>query len=158
MTIWPPHLKPAACIGCPRHSRGRGFVPGDGPLPARLMVVGEQPGENEVEEGRPFVGRSGREVNDGLGGKEGRAGVYVTNVRKCLGYKGESERDSEASIAHCVAAYLQAELDAAQPEVIAAVGADATRLLAGRADVATITGSVYTRAEAEANAKVEEGE
>ena len=156
MYLWPPHVKPPACSGCPRASRGRGFVPGEIVPGARLAVVGEQPGENEVIEGRPFVGKSGFVLGDGLGGKEGRASTSVTNVRKCLGAKGESEADRDASIAHCAAAYLQAELDAAAPAVICAVGADSSGLLAGRADVSVVTGSVWSRNEAEALAEANE--
>ena len=150
MSLWPSHHKPPACAGCPRAVHSRGFVPGDGPLPSRLIVVGEQPGENEIIEGKPFIGKSGWVLQDGLGGKEGRAHVYVTNVRKCLGSKGESDAVREASIAHCAAAYLQIELDAAQPEMVLAIGADAAHVLGGRGDVSVVSGSVYERAEVDA--------
>lgn len=56
-------------------------VRGDGPIPARLMIIGEAPGENEVREGKPFVGASGQELNRML--QEAnimRSEVYVTNV------------------------------------------------------------------------------
>jgi len=151
MTFWPPNTKPPECAGCPRAKSGRGFVPGEGPERGQidLVVVGEQPGEQEVTEGKPFIGKSGWVLNDGLGGKEGRAGVYVTNVRKCLGKRGESDVVREASIAHCTAAYLQRELDTLQPKVVVAIGADSAHVLAGRGDVSIISGSVYTRDEAE---------
>jgi len=150
MPLWPPHQKTAACVGCPQAARGRGFVPGDGPLPADLMVVVDQPGENDVLEGVAVTGKPGWILQDGLGGKEGRARTYVTNLRKCLAPKGQPPAERAAAIAHCATAYLQWELDDCQPKIVLAIGADSSHVLAGRGDVSVVSGSVYTRAEVDA--------
>lgn len=140
--------KPRECDGCPRFNSGRGFVPGDGPLDARLIVLGEQPGTNEVNEGKPFVGASGYELNRGLGST--RASTYITNVRKCLGAEGESQALRKASIDFCVQAYLSGEFSLLSgARTLLAVGADALDVVCGRRDVMKTHGSTYTRAEVE---------
>jgi len=153
VSLWPPHNRPPACEGCPRNVEGRseGFVPGGGRLDAALAVVGEQPGANEVQEGAPFVGKSGKELNVGLGSL-GRDGAFVTNVRKCLGRGEETAALREASIAHCVAAYLQPEFDALVAcRAVLAVGADALQVVVGPRQMIKWHGAVMTREEADAS-------
>lgn len=101
-----------------------------------------------MREGAPFVGRSGEELNIGLGGN--REGVYITNVRKCLGNEGESSTLREASIAHCTSSYLAAEFaHCVGASTLLVVGADALQVAASRRDVTKCHGSVWSRAEVE---------
>src|SRR5688572_3547442 len=72
-----------ACTACPLYARATQTVFGDGPSRARLMIVGEQPGDEEDREGRPFVGPAGRYLQRCMEevGIE-RRDVYLTNVVK----------------------------------------------------------------------------
>ena len=75
------HRAMAAFDGCPLKATARQACPGEGPIGAPLMFVGEAPGREEDEAGRPFVGRSGRLLNkmiEAIGLK--REEVYITNV------------------------------------------------------------------------------
>lgn len=74
--------KPASCTGCPLYNAP--FVPGDGNPNARLLIIGQCPGPDEVTEGRPFVGASGRILEHAIHkGGNTRAQTFVTNVVKC---------------------------------------------------------------------------
>lgn len=77
-------MKPKECKGCPLYEEGEGFVPGEGPKLADIVLVGEAPGAEEVRTGRPFVGGAGRVLNLLLYcAKLPRSECYVTNVVKC---------------------------------------------------------------------------
>lgn len=128
VSLWPPHVKPAACAGCPHERLGRGFVPGAGDIEtAEVVEVFERPGEEEVAIGEPLVGRTGKVVERASGGWRG---VYRTNVRKCLSDDEDKDR-VEAAIAHCSGAYLMREMTLA---------AKATRLLLGGDEAARAFG------------------
>jgi uracil-DNA glycosylase family 4 len=113
---------------------------------------------------RPFVGKSGKKMDVGVGGS--RDGIFITNVRKCAPPEGkESDEEKAASIAHCVRAYLQPELDAIaaahaaagrKRAVVQVIGADATKLMFGRGNMQKYHGSVFNRGEWEAMAQVAE--
>jgi len=145
-------LLPDRCPGCPLAPTRRGFVPGCGPFDARLVVVGEAPGREEIaaDPPTPFIGPSGRIVRRGLGPQQG-ADAFITNVRKCLPPAEETPEVRAASIAHCGAAYLQPELDRLTAALfVQAVGADAAEVVAGVVSIMEAHGSVFTRAEADA--------
>lgn len=156
--------KPVSCVGCPLYSCGKGYVPGDGPKTARMLVIGEAPGGEEIKVDRPFVGPSGEMLNNGLGG--GRPLVRVENIRRCLPPEGESEATRRASIAHCTRVHLVPELEKL-PEVrsVLLVGADALQWGIGlhaytwknehgtaihEPGIMQYTGSMFERAEADA--------
>jgi DNA polymerase len=125
-------------------------VPGTGRLDAPLCGVGEEPGPNEVREGEPFVGKSGKEVTVSVGSL-GRDGCFLTNVRKCRGLGEESEALRLASIQHCVAAYLQPEFAALTAcRTVLAIGADALEVIVGPRSAIKWHGAVLTREEADA--------
>ena len=115
-----------------------GAVPGEGPSSARLMLVGEQPGDQEDLAGRPFVGPAGQLLDRALAaaGIE-RAQVYVTNAVKHFKYELRGKRrlhkkPAEQEIAACHAWY-ESEVAAVQPALIVALGATAVRAVLGRA-------------------------
>lgn len=103
------------------------FVPAVGPLDASLVVVGEAPGGTEVEEGEPFVGQAGKQLNGALeeAGID-RTAVYVTNVVKVRPPNNRTPHVDEIEAWRPV---LEAELDRVDPAVIVTLGNTATRAL-----------------------------
>jgi DNA polymerase len=109
------------CERCPAlvDSRSR-IVNGTGPIDADVALVGEGPGAQEDQEGEPFVGRSGSVLDDTLleVGLE-RSAVRIVNCVRC---RPPENRDPSADeLANC-RGYLEAELDAVDPEVTVALG------------------------------------
>lgn len=134
------HLREAAggCRGCPLYERATQTVFGEGPAGARLVLVGEQPGDQEDRQGRPFVGPAGRLLDRALeeAGIE-RGDVYVTNAVKHFKFtlrEGGGRRFHQSPGASEITAcrpWLAAELEAVRPEVVVALGAVAGRSLLG---------------------------
>jgi uracil-DNA glycosylase len=134
-----PRLREAAagCRGCHLWEGATQTVFGEGPAKARIVLVGEQPGDREDIEGHPFVGPAGRELDRGLeaAGIERRE-VYLTNVVKHFKYKPRGKRrihqkPNAAEIAAC-RPWLDAELGAVKPEALVCLGATAAQALLGR--------------------------
>lgn len=95
-------------------------VPGSGPLPCDLMFIGEGPGQREDELGLPFVGRSGQFLDELLASiGRSRTDVYVTNVVKC---RPPGNRDPEPNEMAACRAYLDQQIELAQPKVVATLG------------------------------------
>lgn len=103
------------------------FVPGTGPLDADLVVIGEAPGATEVEQGEPFVGQAGSQLDGALeeAGVE-REEIYVTNVVKVRPPNNRSPHVAEIEAWWPV---LEAELDRIDPAVVVTLGNTATRAL-----------------------------
>ncbi|HWH15711.1 MAG TPA: UdgX family uracil-DNA binding protein [Miltoncostaeaceae bacterium] len=126
-----------ACRGCDLWERATHGVPGAGPPRAPLMLVGEQPGDQEDLAGAPFVGPAGRELDEILR----RAGitrdsVYVTNAVKhfkwvARGRRRIHARPDERELVAC-RPWLGAEFDLVDPRVIVALGVTAARGVLGR--------------------------
>jgi len=115
------------CTRCRLHETRRNPVPGEGPLDARVMLVGEAPGRKEDEQGRPFVGRAGELLNAllGLAGLE-RSQVYITNIVKCRPPGNRDPREDE--IAACLP-FLIRQIQLIAPRIIVALGRHAGRTL-----------------------------
>lgn len=126
----------AGCRACPLWEGATQTVFGEGGPRARVVLVGEQPGDREDREGRPFVGPAGRELDRALAAAEiARRDVYVTNVVKHFKFEGRGkrrihQRPSAAETAAC-RPWLEAELAAVRPELVVALGATAARALLG---------------------------
>jgi DNA polymerase len=127
----------ARCTRCDLYRRATQTVFGEGPVPARLMLVGEQPGDREDLAGHPFVGPAGRVLDDALGeaGVE-RDLVYVTNAVKHFKWKPRGkrrihERPNAAEIMAC-SGWLADEVAHVSPDVVVALGAVAVRALFGK--------------------------
>ncbi|MEB2836562.1 MAG: type-4 uracil-DNA glycosylase [Desulfurococcales archaeon] len=115
------------CRKCPLHLHRKNPVPGEGPLDARVMLVGEAPGRREDETGRPFVGAAGH-LLDALLGLAGlkREEVYITNIVKC---RPPGNRDpTQAEIRACLP-YLLEQIDIIRPGLLIALGRHAGRTL-----------------------------
>jgi uracil-DNA glycosylase family protein len=125
------------CRGCELYQDATQAVMGEGPAKARLVLLGEQPGDREDQEGRPFVGPAGRVLDDALedAGLD-RDGVYVTNVVKHFRYQlGPRKRrihesPGRAHVAAC-GPWLVAELAMLQPTGVVLLGATAGKALYG---------------------------
>jgi len=135
-----PALRAAAarCTGCDLYRRGTQTVFGEGPAPARAMLVGEQPGHEEDLSGRPFVGPAGRMLDAALerAGID-RTSVYVTNVVKHFKWESRGKRrihtkPNAAEIGAC-RTWLDQEIALVRPTVIVCLGATAAQALLGRA-------------------------
>ena len=125
-----------ACTRCPLHRQATQAVPGEGPAGARLMIVGEQPGDQEDLQGRPFVGPAGQlfdEIAQSVGLDRSR--VFVTNAVKHFKFEPRGKhrlhkRPSNSEISHC-RWWLDAELASVKPRLILAMGATAAEALTG---------------------------
>jgi uracil-DNA glycosylase family 4 len=118
----------ASCRRCPLHEKRTNTVFGEGDPAADLMFVGEGPGADEDRQGRPFVGKAGRLLDDiiskGMGLR--REQVFIANVVKCRPPENRNPEPSE--IAMC-APYLHAQIDFIRPKVIVALGKFAAQVL-----------------------------
>ena len=124
------------CRGCPLWKVGTQTVFGEGPARARVVMVGEQPGDREDLAGRPFVGPAGKLLDEALvSAGLSRADVYVTNAVKHFKWEPAGKRrlhkkPSAREVAAC-RPWLDAELETLKPEVVVALGATAAQGLAG---------------------------
>ncbi|HEX8522963.1 MAG TPA: UdgX family uracil-DNA binding protein [Tepidisphaeraceae bacterium] len=134
-----PTLREAAktCRGCDLYKCATQTVFGEGPKDARVMFVGEQPGDQEDLAGEPFVGPSGNLLNSFLE-KVGidRSEVYVTNAVKHFKFEARGKRriHSKPSAREVTACkpWLKAEVEVTKPDVIVALGATAAQALLGK--------------------------
>lgn len=126
----------AGCRGCGLYLRATQVVFGQGPRRARVMLVGEQPGDKEDLAGEPFVGPAGgllrRAIADaGLDPDQ----AYVTNAVKHFSWEPRGKRrihkKPRASEVHACRPWLEAEIEAVRPAVIVALGATAAQSLLG---------------------------
>jgi uracil-DNA glycosylase len=127
----------AGCTACPLHLLGTQTIFGEGLKRARVVLVGEQPGDREDLEGRPFVGPAGRLLDEALqdAGID-RDAAYVTNAVKHFKWQPRGKRrihqkPSAAEVAAC-RPWLDAELALLKPKVLVCLGATAAQALLGR--------------------------
>jgi uracil-DNA glycosylase family protein len=127
----------AGCKACPLWETATQTVFGEGAADADLVFVGEQPGDREDIEGRPFVGPAGKLFDEALA-EAGidRSRVYVTNVVKHFKWKPQGKRrihqkPNWREIAACQP-WLDAELAVLKPRVLVCLGATAAQALFGR--------------------------
>ena len=124
------------CEGCPLYERATQTVFGEGPTSARIIFVGEQPGDQEDLQGKPFIGPAGRLLDKALEEAEiDRKIVYVTNAVKHFKWEPRGKRrihkkPSALEINACHP-WLEAEMDVVQPDVVVALGATAAQSLLG---------------------------
>lgn len=129
----------AGCRGCDLWKVGTQTVFGEGPRTARVLVVGEQPGDQEDKEGRPFVGPSGRLLDKAFDSAGiAREDVYVTNAVKHFKWARESRskrrihKTPNATEIRACFPWLQAEIAVIKPDVVVCLGATAAKALLGR--------------------------
>jgi uracil-DNA glycosylase family protein len=125
-----------SCRGCPLYGPATQAVFGEGPRRARLMMVGEMPGDREDRAGHVFVGPAGRELDAALE----RAGIarsdaYVTNVVKHFKFRERGKRrihdtPKKSEVDACLP-WLREELRLVKPQVVLFLGATAAKALLG---------------------------
>src|SRR5918995_4020120 len=127
----------ASCTLCPLYRNATQTVFGEGAARAQIMLVGEQPGDQEDLAGHPFVGPAGKLLDKALA-QAGidRAGVYVTNVVKHFKWEPRGKRrihkkPSASEIAAC-RPWLDTEIQLVKPRAIVCLGATAAQALLGR--------------------------
>ena len=124
----------AGCRACELWEPATQTVFGEGPPTARIVFVGEQPGDQEDRKGEPFVGPAGRLLDDALTGAGiDRRDAYITNAVKHFRFtvKGKRRIHQTPGAEHlrACAPWLQAELAVLAPEVVVALGATAAKAL-----------------------------
>ena len=116
-----------ACTACNLHKTRTQAVPGVGDPHARVVIVGEAPGENEDIQGEPFVGRSGALLNTWIAAAGlTRAQVYILNSVQC---RPPGNRDPHPSEGAACEKWLTAQLQLVQPDLIIALGKPAGNTL-----------------------------
>jgi len=126
-----------ACTRCPLYRNATQAVPGEGPSPARLMMVGEQPGNDEDLKGHPFVGPAGRMLDRAMADAGlDRKTVFVTNAVKHFKFEPRGKRrlhkrPNAFEIERC-RWWNEIERKLVKPDLIVALGATAARSLTGR--------------------------
>jgi DNA polymerase len=126
----------ADCHGCPLYRNATQTVFGQGKREARIMLVGEQPGDQEDRQGAPFVGPAGRVLNEALetAGID-RDDAYVTNVVKHFKWiavhrRRMHKKPNAREIAACVP-WLDKEIEVVKPRILVCMGATAAQALLG---------------------------
>ncbi|MFB3902075.1 MAG: UdgX family uracil-DNA binding protein [Acidobacteriota bacterium] len=133
-----PDLREAAekCEGCDLFQRATQTVFGEGPESALMIVIGEQPGDQEDQTGRPFVGPAGRLLDRALADAGiSRELVYVTNAVKhfkwvARGKRRLHDKPRRSEIMAC-RPWLAAEISAVKPQIVVCLGATAAQSLMG---------------------------
>ena len=132
------HNAAQRCHGCDLYRNATQAVLGEGPCPARVVLVGEQPGDKEDLTGHPFVGPAGALLNRALEDAGiPRSEVYVTNAVKHFKFEERGKRrihkkPSDTEIVACKP-WLDAELAITKPEIVVCLGATAARTVIGKA-------------------------
>jgi DNA polymerase len=117
------NLQIYGCRKCRLWQGAKHAVPGEGPLNAKVMLVGQNPGADEDELGRPFVGRAGKYLTKTLA-EYGirREDVFITNIVKHVSPKNRKPFDDE--VRACLP-YLTAQVNFIKPKIIVLLGASA---------------------------------
>ena len=114
----------ASCARCCLHETRTNTVPGEGDADADIMFIGEAPGRNEDEQGKPFVGRAGKVFDKLLASiKLTRDQIYLCNILKCR--PPDNRNPLPAEIESCVGS-LDLQIKIVDPQVIATLGTFAT--------------------------------
>jgi uracil-DNA glycosylase family protein len=138
------------CTRCPLYKHATQVVPGEGPARARIMMVGEQPGDQEDKQGKPFVGPAGGVLAKALADAGiNRKLVFVTNAVKHFKFEPRGKRrlhkrPNAYEIDQCHW-WLDFERALVKPDIVVALGATAVRSVSGRpTSINKIRGRVLT--------------
>jgi len=140
----------AGCTRCPLYRHATQVVPGEGPRHAQVMMVGEQPGDQEDKQGHPFVGPAGRILDRAIA-EAGidRRQVFVTNAVKHFKFEQRGKRrlhkKPNASEIEACRWWLERERAIVKPKVIVAMGATGARGVLGRTvTIAKVRGEILS--------------
>lgn len=132
------------CELCRLHLNRRNAVPGEGNKHADIMIIGEAPGREEDEQGRPFVGKAGKiltKMLEHIGVR--REEVYITNIVKCRPPENREPFEDEAKT--CMENYLKKQIELISPRIILLLGNVATRYLLGIKNVSLARGKLIEK-------------
>lgn len=139
------HQQILGCTKCPLAKGRTHAVPGEGNPNAKVMFVGEAPGEQEDAQGRPFVGPAGRFLNEllALAGLE-REEVFITNTVKCRPPNNRTPSNDELLACR---PFLEAQIALIRPKVICLLGAAALKALLPelRMTISQVHGQAFTK-------------
>jgi uracil-DNA glycosylase len=126
----------SGCEGCELYQHATQPVFGEGPKDARVVLIGEQPGDSEDRAGRPFVGPAGEVLNRALAEAGlNRAEVYLTNAVKHFAFeergKRRIHRTPRLSEVTACKPWMEAELEQVAPEIVVCLGATAAKAVFG---------------------------
>src|SRR5438105_12523903 len=118
------------CVKCPLHESRTRAVPGEGKITARAMIIGEAPGKQEDQSGRPFVGNAGRYLDHVLEGTPfTRADFFITNTVKCRPPSNRTPKTPEMET--CTSLYLFEQIKLLNPKLILLLGSVAVKKMLG---------------------------
>jgi DNA polymerase len=128
----------AGCRGCDLWENATQTVFGEGPEAARMMLVGEQPGDREDLDGKPFVGPAGRVLNEALEAAGiDRSRVYLTNAVKHFRFTRRGKRrlheKPNAQQVRACRPWLESEVAVVRPQIVVLLGATAAQSVMGPA-------------------------
>jgi DNA polymerase len=108
------------CTKCALKGSRENIVPGEGPVNAKIMIIGQAPGAKENETGRPFVGRAGQFLNHLLeiAGIE-RGKVFITSILKC--FPPKNRKPTKKEVESCLP-YLKKQIEIIDPQIIILLG------------------------------------
>lgn len=131
------------CAKCPLSTTRTKAVPGEGPPNAKVFVVGEGPGRNEDQQGRPFVGAAGKQL-DALLEHAGlsREDAYITNVVKCRPPENRRPTGEEADACK---PYLERQLRLVRPSVVVLLGDSAMKRFLPGESLGTAHGKLFNQ-------------
>lgn len=110
----------SVCTSCTLHKTRKKSVPGEGPANSEIMFIGEGPGQNENEQGRPFVGAAGQFLEQLLAQANlKRTDVWIGNVIKC---RPPNNRDPMPEELAACNIYLERQIEAINPSIIVTLG------------------------------------
>jgi uracil-DNA glycosylase len=147
------HGAEAKCTRCPLYEHATQVVPGEGPADARIMFVGEQPGNDEDLQGRPFVGPAGRVLNRAIvdAGLD-RVRIFVTNAVKHFKFEQRGKRrlhkrPNAYEVDRC-RWWLDQERTLIAPDLVVALGATAARGVLGKTvTIAKVRGEILPQSD-----------
>lgn len=130
------------CVECPLHESRTKVVFGEGPDDAQIMLVGEAPGKNEDETGRPFVGMAGRLLDEILHEADiDRSNIYITSIVKCRPPKNRKPKRNEYGT--CIQQYLKKQIELINPDIIGLLGNSSLYALIGKKNIKQTHGETY---------------
>jgi len=132
------------CIKCPLHKSRTLAVPGDGKPTAKVMIIGEAPGREEDESGRPFVGPAGRFLDRVLEGSGiNREDLFITNIVKCR--PPNNRKPKKLEIDTCTENYLFEQVELINPKLIMLLGGVAAKTLLNVKTINEVRGRIIER-------------
>ncbi len=130
------------CTKCPLHESRTKLVFGEGPENAKIMLIGEAPGKNEDETGRPFIGMAGKLLSEILHHADlDRSQIYITSIVKCR--PDGNRKPKKPEYCTCIDLYLSKQIELIDPDIIGLLGNSAAYALIGKKNIKQTHGKTY---------------